>query len=47
VIPSLNEQVLLKPNGTYSIDIPAQPANSRLPFSCSMGMYTGVIIFDQ
>jgi uncharacterized protein len=47
VIPSLNEQVLLKPNGTYSIDIPAQPANGRLPFSCSMGMYTGVIIFDQ
>jgi sulfite exporter TauE/SafE len=47
VIPSLNEQVLLKPNGTYSIDIPAQPANSEMPFSCSMGMYTGVIIFDQ
>lgn len=46
VIPSLNEQVLLNPTGTYSIDIPAQPANSKLPFSCSMGMYTGVIVFD-
>lgn len=47
VIPSLNEQVLLNPTGSYSIDIPAQSANSTLPFSCSMGMYTGVIIFDQ
>jgi len=46
VIPSLNQQVLLHPTGTYSIDIPAQTANSKLPFSCSMGMYTGVIIFD-
>jgi sulfite exporter TauE/SafE len=46
VIPTLNEQVLLKPTGTYSIDIPAQPIDTRLRFSCSMGMYTGMIIFD-
>lgn len=47
VIPSLNIQVLLKPTGSYTIDIPAQPAGSQLPYSCSMGMYTGVIIFDN
>ena len=47
VIPSLNVQVLLKPTGSYTINIPAQPAGSQLPFSCSMGMYTGVIVFDN
>lgn len=46
VIPSLNEQIMLDPTGTHTIDIPAQAANSKLPYSCSMGMYTGVIIFD-
>jgi plastocyanin domain-containing protein len=47
VIPSLNVQKLLQPTGTYTIDIPAQPAGKRIPFSCSMGMYTGVLIFDK
>jgi hypothetical protein len=46
VIPTLNEQVLLKSTGTYSIDVPAQTVDTRLRFSCSMGMYTGMIIFD-
>jgi uncharacterized protein len=46
VIPTLNEQTLLRPTGTYSIDIPAQTVDARLRFSCSMGMYTGMIIFD-
>ncbi len=46
VIPTLNEQVLLRPTGTYDIDIPAQAVDTRLRFSCSMGMYTGMIIFD-
>jgi plastocyanin domain-containing protein len=46
VIPTLNEQTLLRPTGTYSIDIPAQSVDTRLRFSCSMGMYTGMIIFD-
>ena len=46
VIPTLNEQVLLRPTGTYDIDIPAQTVDTRLRFSCSMGMYTGMIIFD-
>lgn len=47
VIPSLNVQVLLEPTGRHTIEIPAQAAGTRIPFSCSMGMYTGVIIFDQ
>jgi hypothetical protein len=46
VIPTLNEQVLLQSTGTYSINIPAQEVDTRLRFSCSMGMYTGMIIFD-
>ena len=28
------------------IDVPAQPAGSKLFYSCSMGMYSGVIVFD-
>lgn len=47
VIPSLNQQVLLNPTDKYTIDIPAQSAGTQIPFSCSMGMYTGVIVFDQ
>jgi sulfite exporter TauE/SafE len=47
VIPSLNVQVLLEPTGSHTIEIPAQQAGTRIPFSCSMGMYTGVIIFDK
>lgn len=47
VIPSLNEQVLLEPTGIQTIELPAMTPGSKLPYSCSMGMYTGVIIFDQ
>lgn len=46
VIQSLNIQVLLEPTGRQTIDLPAQPAGSELPFACSMGMYTGIIVFD-
>lgn len=46
VIPSLNLQAILDATGTKTFDIPAQPSGSRLDYSCSMGMYTGVIIFD-
>ena len=33
--------------GTVMVDIPAQPAGSKLFYSCSMGMYSGVIVFDS
>lgn len=45
VIPDLNYQTLLPQTGTTSIDIPAQSAGKVMAFTCSMGMYTGEIIF--
>ena len=46
VIPSLNYYQLLPDTGTVQVDIPAQPAGTRMFFTCSMGMYTGTIIFE-
>jgi len=46
VIPSLNFYQLLPDTGTVQVDIPAQPAGTRIFFTCSMGMYTGTIIFE-
>lgn len=46
VIPSLGIQENLESTGEKVIEIPAQEKGSRMPFSCSMGMFTGEIIFD-
>ncbi len=46
VIPSLNVAELLPESGTVTFDIPPQPAGSKLFYSCSMGMYSGVIVFE-
>lgn len=46
VIPDLNFQQLLPNTGEVSLEIPAQKSGTVLPFMCSMGMYTGVIIFQ-
>lgn len=46
IIPSLGVQELLKSTGEAWIEIPAQEKGTRMPFSCSMGMFTGEIIFD-
>ena len=46
VVPSLGIQQELPPTGTVMIDVPAQRAGSKLFYSCSMGMYSGVIVFD-
>jgi plastocyanin domain-containing protein len=46
VIPSLDFYQLLPDTGTVQVDIPAQPAGTRMFFTCSMGMYTGMIIFE-
>jgi plastocyanin domain-containing protein len=46
VIPSLGIQGELPASGVVMIDVPAQPAGSKLFYSCSMGMYSGVIVFD-
>jgi sulfite exporter TauE/SafE len=47
VIPALGIEKLLPANGTVPINIPAQPAGTIMRFSCSMGMYTGMIEFTQ
>lgn len=46
VIPDLNYYQLLPATGTVQVDIPAQPAGTKMFFTCSMGMYTGTIIFE-
>jgi len=45
-IPSLRVEKYLKPTAEAYIDIPAQELGTRMPFSCSMGMFSGMIVFD-
>ena len=45
-IPALGYSVLLPETGEEMVQIPPQPAAPRLRFTCSMGMYTGVIYFQ-
>ena len=46
VIPALSYYELLPDTGKVIVDIPAQPAGTRMFFTCSMGMYTGLIVFE-
>ena len=46
VIPAMNYQKLLFETGTVQLSIPAQPKGTTLFFTCSMGMYTGQIVFQ-
>jgi len=46
VIPDLNFYELLPDTGTVQVNIPAQQKGSTLYFTCSMGMYTGRIVFQ-
>lgn len=46
LIPSLDYGVILEATGTETVEIPPQRPGTVLPFTCSMGMYTGEIIFD-
>lgn len=46
VIPALNYYELLPDSGSAQVHIPAQKAGSTLFFTCSMGMYTGQIVFE-
>ncbi len=46
VIPNLNYQTLLPITGQVPVEIPAQQAGTVLQFACSMGMYTGEIVFN-
>ena len=47
VIPSIGFEALLPESGIVPVDIPAEPAGTVMRFSCSMGMYTGDIVFSQ
>ena len=47
VIPDLNFYQLLPETGNVQVSIPAQTAGSTLFFTCSMGMYTGQIVFEN
>jgi len=46
IIPSLDIKALLDATGEKVIEIPPQKAGTTLAYSCSMGMYTGVIKFQ-
>jgi sulfite exporter TauE/SafE len=47
VIPALNVEKLLPATGVVGVYIPPQPKDSTMLFSCSMGMYSGKIVFDR
>lgn len=46
MIPELRFQKILPTTGNVVIDIPPQPKGKVMRFSCSMGMYTGQIVFN-
>lgn len=46
VIPSLGIERLLPDSGVTPISLPAQPAGSVLRYTCSMGMFTGEVLFE-
>lgn len=46
IIPALDFYQMLPPVGTVQVNIPAQEKGSNLYFTCSMGMYTGQIVFE-
>jgi sulfite exporter TauE/SafE len=45
-IPALRYEKLLPRSGTTTVEIPPQKPGSVMPFTCSMGMYTGQIVFQ-
>jgi len=47
VIPAIGFETLLPESGIVPVDVPAQSAGTVMQFSCSMGMYTGEIIFSE
>jgi sulfite exporter TauE/SafE len=46
VIPALKYYQLLPETGRVTVEIPAQKPGTVMRFACSMGMYTGQILFD-
>ncbi len=46
VVPGLEYQQLLPTTGQVSLQVPAQAKGTVMRYSCSMGMFTGQIVFD-
>jgi uncharacterized protein len=46
VIPDMDVQLSLQPTDSQTVDLPALKSGQVIPFSCSMGMYTGQIVVD-
>lgn len=46
VIPALGFYELLPDTGSVIVDIPPQASGTRMFYTCSMGMYTGLIVFE-
>ena len=46
VIPALKVYQLLPESGRVTVDIPPQKPGTVMRFTCSMGMYTGQILFE-
>jgi sulfite exporter TauE/SafE len=47
VIPALKVYILLPETGRVTVDIPPQEPGTVMRFTCSMGMYTGQIVFGN
>jgi sulfite exporter TauE/SafE len=47
VIPALDFYTLLPETGRVRVDIPPQEPGTVMRFTCSMGMYTGQIVFEN
>jgi sulfite exporter TauE/SafE len=47
VVPALNYEKILPNTGEVPLAIPAQDKGTIIRYSCSMGMYTGQLVFDQ
>ena len=47
VVPGLSFQRVLARTGKYALAVPAQAKGTVMRYSCSMGMYTGQLVFDQ
>lgn len=47
VVPALKYEILLPRTGETPLEIPAQEIGTVIRYSCSMGMYTGQLVFDQ
>ncbi len=47
VVPDLKYQAVLQKTGKQILKIPAQEKGTVMRYSCSMGMYTGQLVFDQ